>query len=394
MKALARIPLVLLLLAGLGSVYFASCTVETAVPYEFPSGVVNIIQHSENPGTPFWNWVEDKYPLFKANYTVQNDGWLEIYTYEKNGTRPEILVNGDETYATINPIFQGKVYEGDFYGLKLYPPEYLDSTFTIEVDNSALTIYEVYTWDDLIGVIVFSEKPRPILDPSISWSPVEPIEWDSLIITAPSIHDYSDWSWTLTGESLNLVNSDSHFITPMLDDGDYSITLYVEDEFGYNKTVTDVFTVEPNLESLLHDPVLTSVDVLDLACPQSVDPGSITDATVTISFSAPVSRDIRVTLVDTVTGLELSSIEDQLNGEETITYSMSFQSRESGMNVEVRAVFLHDEEWLSGGDVKASYISINTPKTEKSIPGYPVLGVISGLALYVLRRRETISPYK
>lgn len=392
MKTLSRTTLVvLLILLGLPSVIHVNAnpeTVETIVPYEFPSGLINIIQHSENPATPFWNWIEERYPLFKLNYTVQNDGWLSIHTYQFNGTKPEILLNGDETYATKNPIFNGKVFSGDFFMLALYPEEHLDSTFSVEVDNTALTIYEVYNWEDLIGEIVFTETLRPEINASISWTPASPVEGDSMIFSGLGMMPGYSWSWSLDGMDVNIINSDSHFITPSLDGGDYTISLFVEDAFGYTHSVNRSFTVEPNLESLLYDPALTSVDVVDFYCPTSVEPEAISDAQVSLSFSTPVPRDIRVIVMDVSTGVELSSVEDQINGDGSKTYSLSFVSSATGMNLETRAEFLHNGEWIIGGAVEAVYLSVFSPvSTSRFIPGFPAIGVTLGLLVYILKRK-------
>ncbi len=390
MKTLARTTLVvLLILAGLPSLLFAAGNpdpIETVVPYEFPAGLVNVIQHSENPSTPFWNWVEEKYPLFKANYTVQNDGWLEIYTYQFNGTKPVLLLNGDETYATRNPFYSEKVYSGDFVELVLFPQENLNSSFSIEVDNMALTIYEVYDWDDLIGEIVFTETPRPEINTSILWSKEEPFEGDSLIFSASGVKQGDSWVWTLDGPDLHLVNTDCHFITPELDDGDYSITLFVEDEFGYTKSVTRSFTVEPNLESLLYDPALTSLELLDVSYPELVEPNTLISIWVSVRYSTPVSRDIQVCIVDTESGDTLSIVEDQVIGEGVESYSVAIPCADINMQLDANIQYLHEETWINEGLSKMT-ISVAAPIVDKSIPGYPVLGLALGLLVFVLKRK-------
>ena len=76
------------------------------VPYEFPAGMINIIEYSENPAFEFWHFVEEKYPLFESNYTVMGDGWLEVFINPVNGSRPDVLVNGEESYRTKNLIYE------------------------------------------------------------------------------------------------------------------------------------------------------------------------------------------------------------------------------------------------------------------------------------------------
>ena len=391
MKALARTTLVVLLVfTVIYSVDYAICeaeVIETVVPYNFPSGLVNIIQHSENPDTPFWHWVEDKYPLVKLNYTVQYDGWLQIFTYAYNGTRPEMLLNGVEIFRSKNPFYSEQVYSGDFMELVLYPPERLDSTFTVDVDHRSQTIYEVYNWDDLIGDLVFTESPREAIDVEILWSPEELVDGCSMVFGFEGVGEGCTWVWTLIGDGLFVESSDSHFITEPLSSGDYMVKLFVEDLFGYNETVAAPFIVKPDSMSLLLDPSLTSIDVVDLICPSSVLGDEIVDASVAVNFSAPVSRDIRVLIKDLGSGEVLSSVEDQLTGDVSKVYDFSFISSLTDMLVEASVEFLHEDEWVADGETLAVTIQVVSPVQNSSIPGFSGLEITLSLVIYGLKRK-------
>ncbi len=77
--------------AGLVSINCVYCIQEpviTVTPYSFPAGIINVIRYSETPLAPFKNLVEEEYPLLHLNYSVQNDGWLEMTRIILNGTNP------------------------------------------------------------------------------------------------------------------------------------------------------------------------------------------------------------------------------------------------------------------------------------------------------------------
>ena len=388
MKALARATLVVLLVFTVtSSIVYVSCANETVVPYEFPAGLINIIQHSENPETPFWYWVEETYPLVRLNYTVQQDGWLDISSVLINGSRPEIILNDKLVYRTNNPLLYEQVYAGDFYELVLFPPEYLNNTFSMEIDDRAMTVYELYTWDAMIGELVFSEVPRTNISAVIDWTPRNPVEDDSVIFSVlDGIQDFS-WVWSLEGIGLSVSSIDSHFITDSLDYGNYTISLFVEDTFGLNDTFTKDFTVLQNSESILYDPSKTSVDVVDMYCPSSSLPDEIIDATVEVCFNSPVSRDIRVSITDSLSGEVLSVVEDQLTGETSNIYVFSFISASCDMSVESFVEFLHEDEWILSGESRVSTIQVVSPAQNSSIPGFPEIGLAVGLLVYVLKRK-------
>jgi hypothetical protein len=394
MKALARISLVVILLfVGVSSVFFASCSVDTVVPYEFPHGVLNIIQYSENPAFELWNFIEEKYPLFRSNYSVMSDGWLEVFINPVNGTRPDVMINGEMSYRTKNLIHSEQVYEGDFFELVLYPQEYLEDTNTITVEDQSLIIYDLYSWPDLIGEIVYRETSRPEINCSIQLNRDELIEDDVVVISAGGTLPGYTWIWSLSGDDVDLECLDSHLITPPLDYGEYIVSLDVEDSFGHTDTVSRSFTVAKSNETLLYNPELVSMNILDISYPVSVEPNILLDIWVTVNYSTPVSRDMQITIVDSVSGSTVSSIDDILTGEGTETYALTINSNDLDMFLDTHLQFKHEEEWINKG-LQYVTISVTAPIKEKTIPGFPLLGLITGLSLYFLNRRESISPYK
>ena len=394
MKALARISLVVILLfTGVSSVFLVSCSVDMVVPYEFPAGMINIIEYSENPAFEFWHFVEEKYPLFESNYTVMGDGWLEVFINPVNGSRPDVLVNGEESYRTKNLIYEQQVYMGDFVELVLFPSEDVEYIRSNLIEGQTLIIYKLYSWPDLIGEIVYKETSRPEINCSIQLSSAELIEDDTVVISAIGTFPGYSWSWNLSGEDIDLDCSDSHFITPPLDYGEYTVTLDVEDAFGHTDKVSRGFKVVKNNETLLYNPDLVSMNILDISYPDIVEPNMLLDIWVTVNYSTPVSRDMQITIVDSVSGTTLSSIDGIVTGQGIESYAVTINSNDLDMFLDAYLQFKHEEEWINKG-LQYVTISVTAPLEEKSIPGFPLLGLITGLALSILRRRNPISPYK
>ena len=246
MKTLVRGTLIIFIaLIGLSCFIPVSCTpdpIVTSLPYNFQSGLINVIQISINPATPFKLYVEEEYPVLTHNYTVGKDGWLVMTSNVLNGTRPLILVNEESTFLKKNPFFTSQVFKGDRFELILFPPEHLNSSFTVGVtaegipDYDELQIYDVYTWDDLIGEIIFTETPRHEINTTILWTPDVLVENGTILFSVPSSdYKYDKIHWTLTGENLVLEETSTHFKSPQLRSGDYTISVFIEDSFGYNK---------------------------------------------------------------------------------------------------------------------------------------------------------------
>lgn len=357
---------------------------EVNLPFEFQSGLVNIIKFSENPETPFWNKVEDKYPVIRMNYTVLADGWLEISSTQYNGSRPDLVLNEEPVHKSTNPFFSEQVQSGDFFDLIMYPPQQLNNTFSIEQDNTALTVYEVYTWNDMIGLITFNETTREEINASFTWTPYSPDESNSLTFTPSNLNKGDLVFWTLTGLDASIEDTSSYFLLDPLDAANYTVSLTVTDIFGYSSTVTHNLMVTPSMSLQLFDPTLTVLSISGLSFSDEVEAGQITDLSLKLDYSTPVSRDIRINIRDQ-SGETLTSLTDQVNGDGSNEYSLSLESTDSDMVLKLSVEFLHDDEWIP--EVSEPFtLTILSPETaSSSIPGYPLMSILFGLG-YLIKR--------
>ncbi len=389
MKALARTTLVVLLVfAAIPSLIVVSCEsdpIETIVPYEFKSGLVNVIKFSENPETPLWIKYTNDYPILKMNYTVQHDGWLDISNELFNGSCTEIVVNTESVYRSKNPFYHEQVSAGDFYELVIFPPENLNHTFSMLQDDTILTIYELYTWDTLVGEIIFMESPRPEINTDFTWDPFYPVEGDVLVFST-SLLDGNHVTWKLNGPDGVVEDHYAHFVTGSLDDGEYHVSLHIEDVFGYHRNETKVLSVAPNNMTLLMNPALTSVTISNISSPPVAEVNQITDVIISITYSTPVSRDIQITIKDQL-GEILCSIVDQVSGEGLKKYPMSFVSSNSDMKLDANVEFLHEDSWIKCEE-QSFILPVTSPiRTSNSVSGNPITAIFLGLAVFGLKRK-------
>lgn len=78
---------------------------------------------------PFFNYFETDYINYNANYTIEKDGSIRIFSKRKIQKFEEIIIAYPKNSNQMNLLFQGKTYEKliDYY------EEYLISTFGISV---------------------------------------------------------------------------------------------------------------------------------------------------------------------------------------------------------------------------------------------------------------------
>lgn len=379
MKTLTRSFLVVILLfAHISSFNFATAGQETIFPYEFKEGVVNIIQYSDNPATPLWTFFENNYPSNHSSYTVNYDGWLEIFVEPVNGTRPMIFLNDQRVYDQKNPFYSHQVFAGEKIVFSLTPPENLIYTNSIVTNQDILTVYETYGWETMIGDIIFDETPRQEINSNITWTQHTLIEPTSLTLFASNLRNYQSWEWTLSGSDLLITDLNDHFITPQLEAGTYNVSLDILDTFGYSKTINTSFVIKPTIKTLLSNPNLTNLEILDVYSPNSIVQNSLLDIDVALSYSTPIPRDIRLLIKDLQTGETLAHIEDHVSNQGTKQYTLSFISTEETSEFEVTTQFQHDSKWIDSPSSKKVSLITFPPITENKIPGFsPILVVLA-----------------
>jgi hypothetical protein len=388
-----------LLLTGIAPV--SGNSIESTELYEIPRGIINIIRRSEDIDYPFHNLLEEEYPLFEVNYTVPQDGWLEIGIDPVNDTLPEILVNGEDVYTRKTPFWREMVYEGEFFELMLYPTEHLNHTFSVVQEDVFVTIFEVYTWPDLVGNLTFSLAPREVIDPSFTWTSENQVG-ETALIFIPKWGDFEivDYNWLLKGERIELEKDTTRLETPVLQPGEYTVTLTVIDEFGYTASSKEIVAVEFDPVDTLYDPALTEITVKDVQYPSSAGVNELVELVFGLDYSCPVPRDVRVDFVDIGTGNVLASLEDHMNGEGTKYYSISLATSIAPvpMSISIEPSFLNGEEWVKA--VESSFVIQLTAPVEASgaVPGFTFVGVLMGImGLTLLKRwlmvRSVPSPY-
>lgn len=388
-----------LLLTGIAPV--SGNSIESTELYEIPRGIINIIRRSEDIDYPFHNLLEEEYPLFEVNYTVPQDGWLEIGIDPVNDTLPEILVNGEDVYTRKTPFWREMVYEGEFFELTLYPTEHLNHTFSVVQDDVFVTIFEVYTWPDLVGNLTFSLAPREVIDPGFTWTSENQVG-ETALIFIPKWGDFEivDYNWLLKGERIELEKDTTRLVTPVLQPGEYTVTLTVIDEFGYTASSIEIVAVEFDPVDALYDPALTEITVKDVQYPSSAGVNELVELVFSLDYSSPVHRDVRIDFVDIGTGNVLASLEDHINGEGTKYYSISLATSIAPvpMSISIEPSFLNGEEWVKA--VESSFvIQLTAPvETSGAVPGFTLVEVLMGImGLTLLKRwlmvRSVPSPY-
>ena len=388
-----RLLLVTLLLILVNIVPISADPIETTIPYDIPQGLINIIQRSEDIDTPFHSLLEEEYPLYVANYTAPQDGWLEIGIEPVNDTLPEILVNGEEVYSSQTPFLREMVYEGEFFELVIYPTEHLNYTFTVVQDDVFVTVFEVYTWPILRGNLTFSLHPREAIDPSFTWTSENQVG-ETALTFKPDWGDYEivDYSWLLIGEGIEVESDTTRLITPVLPLGEYTVTLTVMDEFGYSASSSQTVIIEPDPVDALYDPALTEITVKDIQYPPSAGVNELVDLEFDLGYSCPIPRDVKIDLLDLSSGEVLASLEDHLNGEGTKYYSLSIATNTvaAPMSIIVMSSFLDGEEWVEANG-SSFVIQLTAPvETSGSVPGFPVAALMIGLTGFILLKRKLL----
>ena len=388
-----------LLLTGIAPV--SGNSIESTKLYEIPRGIINIIQRSEDIDYPFHNLLEEEYPLFEVNYTVPQDGWLEIGIDPVNDTLPEILVNDEDVYTRKTPFWREMVYEGEFFELTLYPTEHLNHTFSVVQDDVFVTIFEVYTWPDLIGNLTFSLAPREVIDPGFTWTSENQVG-ETALIFIPKWGDFEivDYNWLLKGERIELEKDTTRLVTPVLQPGEYTVTLTVIDEFGYTASSIEIVAVEFDPVDALYNPALTEITVKDVQYPSSAGVNELVELVFSLDYSSPVHRDVRIDFVDIGTGNVLARLEDllEVNGSKPYQLSLVASPIPRPMILRVDVYYLDSGLWVLSDSSPAFTLDLSAPEQDNRIPGFPLMGLLMGImGLTLLKRwlmvRSVPSPY-
>jgi len=395
MKTLVRLfPLVFVLLSS--AVIVSAENVTTTIPYDIPDGYVNDIRISYFEDQPFQPIQVQEFPEYFYNYTVEAVGWLEVSWINQTVERPVLTLNDESVYAQMNPFYRERVYPGDFFEIKMVPPQVLESSHESVQDDRIVTRYKLYTWDDMSGVILFILNPRAEIVPDFTYSPESPVEDDSLKFTPLGVTvDIGSFTWDLRGPNLIDDGVGSWYRSPKLEAGEYSVTLTLVDIFGYSENITKTIVVSVESDDVGPDeeetkPGFTHIDVSNVASPPSSLINEEFKVGVTLDYMMSGPRDIRVRIVDVGSRAVLSSVEDYLEVNSSKTYQLSLVASPVPRPMILRVDVYHMEEgiWVKSDSSPAFTVDLDAPEQGNEIPGFPVAGLLTGIVGVALLKRR------
>jgi len=395
MRALVRIlPLVLLLFSP---ILFVSAENSTfTIPYDIPDGYVNDIRISYSEDQPFEPIQVQEFPEYFYNYTVEAVGWLEISWINQTVERPVLTLNDESVYAQMNPFYRERVFPGDFFEIKLVPPQVLESSHESVQDDRIVTRYKLYRWDEMSGAILFNITPRIEIIPDFTFIPETPVEDDSLQFTPLGVTSEIDYvTWEIQGPDFYEDTRRTKYVSPRLEAGKYNVTLTFVDNFGFSKNITKTLQVQSEPEEVEVEPDLgfTYLTVSNVQSPSSSMINEKFEVNYTLDFIISDPKEIRLRVIEVESGGVLSSLEETLETNGSKVYEASILASAIPRPMILRIDVYHDElgTWVKSTSSPAFTVDLEAPEQSNEIPGFPLVGLWAGLVVFMLLKRRFLA---
>ena len=362
------------------------------ISYEIPGGYANDIRISYDPDEPFQPIQVDEFPKYFFNYTVKFVGWLDVSLANQTGTRPVITINSNSVYGQIDPFYREKVEIGDLLEIKMVPPKIIESSHKMIQDDTIVTKYVLYSWEDMSGLINFTSFPRPEIIPDFTYSPMFPVEDVSLSFIPIGItSDINYVFWEIRGTDLYEKIRRTRYVSPRLEAGHYNVTLTFVDDFGYSTNFTKSISVKKS-EEIVDEPrpSFASYDLSDVSAPSSLMINERFDVNLTLDSIISSPMNVRFRVFDVESNSVLFSKDEfvEVNGSKPFSLSLLASPFPRPMLLRVDVYHLDEGTWVVSDSSPAFTVDLDAPEQDNVIPGFPFAGSLMGLIVVVLLKRR------
>ncbi len=352
-------------------------TLSEGSSYNFTEGFYTVVKFYENSETNFWVIYESDIPRLNITYKAPSDGYLDIYLNPLDGPFPYIELKDD---WEINSITYSKTMRNNETTYFLISPPLIFSDYnSSRVVGGGTTLWEMYTWPRLTGLINYTFVSFADITLDINWYPVNPRQGDALsLFPVPNI-DLHNYTWTISGNRVNWINNTEILELTSLPAGKYSVSVIGYDDFKYSHIAEKIIEIKtPLVQSSYFD-----IKLFSLKYPESVNIGDIITLTASIDYSLPRSIDVKYILVNPDTHENYSVSLDTLNGDGTTMFSSQLEAEQNGVLEFIQKLYYNEDGvWVELDEAQRAFsISVNKVEESNTIPGFNLVSISSGLIL-------------
>jgi len=366
----------------------ANKTLTEVKAYNFTDGFYNVVKYSEHNDDLFIIMHETDIPYLNLSYTAPSDGYLEIYLKPIDGPYPYIEL--EDNWAIESTTYSTSLGVNESTYFLLSPPIIFSDYNTSTVVGGGLTLWELYKWPVLSGLINYTFTSSDEITFDIVWYPTSPREGEKINLFADSNVAMHNLSWSITGNSVDWVNETDVLVIDHLEAGVYSVSLEGYDMFNDSHKAQAVITVKPPVI----EPTSFDVKFFSISYPEIVDFGGSVAISATIDYTIPDTMNVKCILTDPDTGKKIKENTYVLQSGGSTTFNYQFEATQSGINPYLLQLFYNNgENWVElTGSQRAITISVNEPVESQMMPGFSLFTITAGiLSAIVLVRWKIIS---
>ena len=345
--------------------------------YNFTEGFYNVVKYSENSETNFWVMYESDIPYLNITYKALSDGYLDIYLNPIDGPFPYIELEDDWERNSLT--YSKTMRNNETTYFLISPPMIFSDYNSSRVVGGGTTLWEMYTWPRLTGLINYTFVSFADITLEINWYPNTPRQGDAISLFPDTNIDLHNYTWTITGNGVNSVNNTEILEITSLPAGKYSVSVRGYDDFNHSHLAEKIIEIKtPLVQSSYFD-----IRLFSLNYPESVNIGDIITLTASIDYSLPRSTDVKYILVNPDTHENYSVSLDTLNGDGSTMFSSQLEAEQTGVMKFIQKLYYNkDGVWVELDEAQRSFsVSVNKVDESNKIPGFNIVSISAGLIL-------------
>ncbi|TRO51388.1 hypothetical protein E2P71_09130 [Candidatus Bathyarchaeota archaeon] len=353
----------------------ANKTLTEVKAYNFTDGFYNVVKFSEQNDGVFRIMHETEIIYLNLSYTAPTDGYLDIYLKPLFGPYPYIKL--EDNWEIKSMTYSISLTQGESTYFLLSPPLIFSDYNSSLVVGGGLTLWELYTWPSLGGLINYTFTSSDDTNFDIVCYPTFPRESEKINLFADSNVEMLNLSWRITGNSVDWVNETDVLVINNLEAGSYSVILEGYDIFNDSHIAKAVIIVK----SPVIEPTNFDVKFFSLTYPETIDLGNNIAISATIDYTIPGTMNVKCVLTDPNTGKEINENIYELQSGGSTSFNYQFEATQSGVNPYLLQLFYNNgENWVElTGSQRAITISVNEPIESQMMSGFSLLTIIAGI---------------
>jgi hypothetical protein len=367
---------------------FQNMTLSEVTSYNFTKGYYNVVTFAENDEANFRIMHETDIPYLNITYKAPSDGYLDIYLIPLEGPVPYIELG--EGWEIKSLTYSKNLEKNEATNFLLSPPMIFWSSNFSRVVGEDITLWELYKWPDLSGLINYTFTTTDEISFDLIWYPINPRQGERISLFTESNAKIVNITWTISGEGIDWENNSEVLEINSLDEGTYTVFVRGYDEFNNSHSVGSQIIIRPPVfEQAYFDLSLFSIDY-----PDSVNLGDLFSLKATVDYFLPDSTDIKLLIQNTVNGENYTDTSYTLNGNGSIQFTSNLEAQESGvMNFNLRLFYSDGDDWVELDEASRAFsIIVNEYDGPHVMPTFSLvslsIGLILVLTVNLLRSRE------